>query len=401
MFFSEKKTQKSFTSCAASTTRAIFGGTHLAANTPEGKQKFFGSFFQKRTSLFFLLLLSFNAQAAPRLFIEDNDFAGPGGSNIQSVLPLIADQGIRVLGFTVVTGDGWCDEEAAYLLRFLEIAHRTDIPVYKGAVFPLVNSFARQRVWEQAYGTLPWKGAWNAPQSNPGPGLVFHPEAPFFIPDNPSGNPTTKPASGDAVRFLIEQVHRYPHQVTILAAGPMTNLALAIRLDPDFPKLARELVFMGGMLDNNIRQVTVNADWYVDFNFLFDPEAAHIVLTAPWANITSLGSVTNDTMMSIGLTARMLAVRTPVTEYLAKYAQTLPLWDELAAAVAVDPSLITQHVDAVMDVETDHGMGYGQARIWAPEMAPHQGEQMVRVVQAVDLKRFYDSFVRAAQAVGH
>ena len=55
----------------------------------------------------------------------------------------------------------------------------------------------------------------------------------------PEGQPTTRPASEDAAHFLVRMVHKYPHQVTIYEGGPMTNLALAISLDPQFPELAR------------------------------------------------------------------------------------------------------------------------------------------------------------------
>jgi inosine-uridine nucleoside N-ribohydrolase len=340
-----------------------------------------------------LSVLAPAAAAEPKLFVHDNDFLGPGGSDIQCVLPLIGNPDVKVLGFTVVTGDGWRDEESAYLLRFLEIARRTDIPVVPGAVFPLVNSVGRMRAWEAAYGKIPWKGAWNEAK----PGELWHPDEPFKVPDNPGGNPTTKVAAGNAADFLVSQVHRYPHQVTILATGPLTNLALAIRLDPDFAGLAKELVFMGGFLGLNLQQVTGDADFNSDFNILFDPEAAHVVLTAPWAKITSLGDVTNETMMSPELIARMASVKTPVTEFLAKYALNLPLWDEMAAAVAVDRSLITRQVEAYMDVDLEHGMHYGQVHVWPEAIAPHQGEQKVTIVQAVDIARFYDQFIKAAQ----
>ncbi len=342
------------------------------------------------------LFFAADAAAAPRLFVEDNDFLGPGGSDIQSILPLIADPNIKVLGFTVATGDAWCDEETSELLRFLEVAKRTDIPVYKGAVLPLVNTPARMAVWERMFGTIPWKGAWNdfiKPDSQP------HVDKPYLIPASPAGAPVTKPAEGSAAAFLIAQVHRYPHQVTILEAGPMTNLALAIRIDPAFASLAKELIFMGGMVDGNLQQVTEDADNFTDFNFIFDPEAAHIVVTAPWAKITSLGRVTNQTKMTPALVARLLEVRTPVTEYVAKFASRLPLWDEMAAAVAVDPTLVTKQTVALMDVDIDHGMHYGQTRVWPKETAPHQGEQPVTIVQAVDLPRFYKQFVHAAQSV--
>ena len=342
-----------------------------------------------------LCLACVQANAAPRLFIEDNDFLGPGGSDIQSVLPLITNPDIKVLGFTVASGDAWCDEEAAYLLRFLEVAHRTDIPVYKGAVFPLVNTPARLAIWEKLYGKLPWKGAWN---DSPKPDYTPHVTTPFAIPHHPEGDPQAKPAAGSAVSFLIDAVHRYPHQVTILETGPMTNLALAIRIDPDFAGLAKELVFMGGMLDANLLQITDNANKYTDFNIIFDPEAAHIVLTAPWAHIVSLGIVTNQTRMTPDLVAKMLEVKTPVTAFLARHASRLPLWDEMAAAVAVDPSLVAHSVEGWMDVDTDFGMHYGQTRVWPDATAPHQGEQKVTIVQAVDLGRFYKVFLKAAQA---
>jgi len=350
---------------------------------------------RKIFSILFVFMCSVPAYAAPRLFIEDNDFLGPGGSDLQSTLPLITNPDIKVLGFTVASGDAWCDEETAYLLRFLEVAKRTDIPVYKGAVFPLVNTPARMKIFEQLYGKLPWKGAWNDYIK---PDYTPHVSTPFVVPHNPEGDPVTKAATGSAVNFLIEQVHRYPHQITILAAGPMTNLALAIRIDPDFASLAKELVFMGGMLDSNLLQVTDGTNEYTDFNFLFDPEAAHIVLTASWPKIISLGNVTNETHMNAAMVARLLEVKTPVTELLARHASHLPLWDEMAAAVAVDPSLVTKQMDALMDVDTEFGMHYGQTRIWPAATAPHLGERMVSIVVSVDLPRFYDAFFKAAHA---
>lgn len=341
-----------------------------------------------------MLAVAPHARAAePMLVVHDNDFIGPGGPDIQPVVMLIGNPAVRVLGFTVVSGDGWRDEETAHLLRFLEIARRTDLPVVNGAVFPLVNSAERMRAWEQAYGKIPWKGAWNDPK----PGENFHPNEPYLVPDNPSGNPTTKPAPGTAADFLIRQVREYPHQVTILATGPLTNLALAIRLDPEFAGLAKELVFMGGLIGNNPQQVTGDADFNSDFNILFDPEAAHIVLTAPWAHITSLGTVTNQTMMSPDLIERMASVKTPVTEFLAKYTIKLPLWDEMAAAVAVDRSLVTSQIEAYMDVDLEHGMHYGQVHVWPEAITPHQGERKVTIVEGVDLDRFYDQFLKAAQ----
>jgi inosine-uridine nucleoside N-ribohydrolase len=326
----------------------------------------------------------------PHMIVYDNDFYGPACTDI---LPLIGDPNIQVLGFTVVTGDGWRDEEANFLLRFLEVAGRGDIPVVKGALWPLVNTPARTRAWEQLNGKIPWKGAWN----DAAPGQTFHPDDPFLVPPDPAGTPTIQARPGLAADFLIEQVHRHPHQVTILAAGPMTNIALAIRLDPEFAGLAKELVFMGALIDVNLPQVTGNTNFNTDFNFNFDPEAAHIVLTAPWARITAVGNVSNRLVMSPALAARMDARKTPVTDLIARFSDTLPLWDQLAAAIAADPSLVTARTQAYMDVEIDHGLYYGATRLWPAATAPRQGERLVDIVQSIDEERFLRRFVETAQ----
>lgn len=65
----------------------------------------------------------------------------------------------------------------------------------------------------------------------------------------PEGPPTAKPADEDAAHFLVPIVCKYPNEITLHAGGPMTNLALAISIDPEFPRLVKELVFMGASLN--------------------------------------------------------------------------------------------------------------------------------------------------------
>jgi inosine-uridine nucleoside N-ribohydrolase len=90
------------------------------------------------------LLLVYLARAdEPNLVIVDNDFTGPPDtlSDLRSALMFLANPNVKVLGFTVVTGDGWRDEEVAHLLRLEEIVSRKDLPpVVPGAVTPLANS---------------------------------------------------------------------------------------------------------------------------------------------------------------------------------------------------------------------------------------------------------------------
>jgi inosine-uridine nucleoside N-ribohydrolase len=340
-----------------------------------------------------LLLLASAAHAAPRLVIEDNDFWGPGGSNIQSILPLVAAPDIEILGFTVVTGDGWVREETQALLRVLELGGLQRIPVAPGAVMPLVQTPARMALWERSFGKIPWKGAWNPASMGP----AFHPDDPSLVPPMPMGPPETKPADERAAEFLVRQVRAHPHEVTILAAGPLTNLALAQRLDPQFAALARELVFMGGLIDTNMSQVTGDANFNTDFNILFDPEAAHIVLTAPWPRIVVVGNVSNDTLMTREIAERFDAAGGLMARFMAMHPDVgLPLWDELAAAIVADPSLVTGSAEAWMDADIDHGVDYGHVHVWTDALRPHLGEARVSIVTAVDRARFVDGLVAAA-----
>jgi inosine-uridine nucleoside N-ribohydrolase len=178
----------------------------------------------------------------------------------------------------------------------------------------------------------------------------------------------------------------------------MTNVALAVRLDPTFAADAKELVFMGALIDTNMMAATGNADYASDFNLIFDPEAAHIALTAPWPKITAVGNVSNGVLMTRKLMDEIASVKTPLTEYLSRYFIELPLWDEMAAAIALDPSLVTKSAEVVMDVDLADDVDYGHAHVWSEALAPKDmGLRKVTVVQAIDGDRFLKGFIKAAQ----
>ncbi len=332
------------------------------------------------------------ASAAPqRLAIIDNDFAAAGGA--LAIVPLVAPADMKLLGATVVIGDGYVNDSVAHTLRFLEIIHHPEIPVIAGSNVPLVRTRAELNIWERQYGTMPYKGAWDPPK----------PGEPAIGPDDVSpmkeGETKLKVTPGTAAQWMIDQTKAHPGEIEILAAGPLTNLALAVRLDPGFAKRVKQLVVMGGLVDANQLQITANADFNTDFNFMFDPEAADIVLTAGFPKVTIIGNVSNAALLTKEIVAKVGAVKTPLTDYYVKNAWVgLPLWDELAAQVMADPSLITKETHTWMRVNLDHGVDYGRAHVWPEEMRPHLGEQPVTIVDAIDLDRFFTSFVRDLQA---
>ncbi len=326
--------------------------------------------------------------------ILDQDALGPATSNLDSVLMLIQSPRTEVLGITVISGDGWRDENVAHTLRMLEIIGRTDIPVVPGAVNPLVNSREATKRWEALYGKLVYKGCWTdywPPSAANGERRSVH--APDVVPPLKEGDPTTKPSAEIAANFMIEQVRKYPGQVTIWAAGPMTDVALACTLDPEFPRLAKELVIMGGSLEPIPTASPFSLEFQytprLEFNFRFDPEAAHIVLHAPWKKFvqvpvdpTTTTELTQDMIDQIG------TAKTPAAQYIKKYGEVgYPLWDELAAAVWLDPSIITKSVEAFEDVDTSFTAGYGNTLSWDAAHAPGLGEQKVFIVQQVDVAK--------------
>jgi inosine-uridine nucleoside N-ribohydrolase len=323
-----------------------------------------------------------------RKIIIDQDGAGPGGTDQQSILLLIQSPQTEVLGITMVTGDQWLKAELAHTLRTLELIGRTDIPVVPGAEYPLVRRKDQTELWEQRYGSVAWLGAWTP--------KFYHP--PDQLGDLPEGKPTAKPASEDAAHFLIRMVRKYPNQVTIYEGGPMTNLALAISIDPEFPALARELVFMGASLNpQTVDPEFINAPRR-EFNLWFDPEAASIVLHAPWKKIVCTSvDISVKTQLTRQLIDRIKAGGSPAARYVGQYARLYGeynyLWDELAAAAWLDPTLITKKDVRLMDVNLDHGASYGSVLTWSEQDKPAVALQPVEIQVDLDVERFYKMFV--------
>src|SRR5271155_2165251 len=107
-----------------------------------------------------VVLLASLAAAQKIKIIVDQDARGPGTSDQQAILVFLQSEKFDVLGITTVSGDQWAREETQHVLRMLEISGHTDVPVYQGATFPLINSKEESERWEALYGKFEYKGAW-------------------------------------------------------------------------------------------------------------------------------------------------------------------------------------------------------------------------------------------------
>jgi purine nucleosidase len=342
------------------------------------------------------------AMAQKRLVIIDQDTSGPGGSNIMSMMALLQSPQVDVLGITVVTGNAWRDDEARHALRMLELIGRADVPVALGAVFPLVRTQEETRLMAPLVGKVAWLGAWGQLlKTLPAvPGLVEPPApatplGPWDTPPLIEGEPHSKPIAEDAAHFLIRQVHAHPHQVTIFAAGPLTDIALAVAIDPHFAELSQGLVVMGSSLNPHTDDPEFSTSPRHEFNFWFDPEAARITLRAHWPRIDV---TTVDVSLKAMFTEEMLATisksSSPAAQYIAKNSQErYYLWDELAACAWLDPSIITRRYDLYIDVDVSHGPTYGETLTWIEPLKPAIDLQLVHAQVDLDLPRFTRMFV--------
>lgn len=347
-------------------------------------------------------ILAMPAQAKRKVIIDDEGFA------LMHIM-LLGDPDVEVLGITTSSGNVWANRATAQALRGLELMKRSDVPVVQGAIYPLLNSERLTERWEALYGKLTWKGAWMRQWVEPTQQSTPPYHGPGDPVDLPNGNPASKPLDEIAANFLIRMVRRYPGEVTIIEGGPMTNLALAQRLDSQFAALAKELVYMGGSL--NPRQVRddVSSAQFAreyeqtprrEFNIRFDPEAASIVARSPWKRIVAVPvDPSTATQLTPALRDRLAAAAPAGLRSFVRAMETgFPLWDEIAAAVWIDPAIATVQEELYVDYNTQFDAGYGDMLSWREGYQPGVGEQRAQVIRRIDVPRMEALMLRLVSA---
>lgn len=211
-----------------------------------------------------------------RRLLIDTD---PGVDDAMAILMALASPEFDVVAMTTVFGNAATDVTTVNALRLLEVAGRTEIPVAVGAFDPIATTY---------------KGP--VPQVHGANGLGDADLAP----------PTITPSGSSAADLIHQCAVDAEGELTLLALGPLTNLAVALRAHPDLPELVDEVVVMGG---NAL--VPGNATPVAEANINNDPEAADLVFGADWS-VTMVGlDVTHEVNLTGAAIDRITATDTP------------------------------------------------------------------------------------------
>ncbi len=195
----------------------------------------------------------------------------PGIDDALALVFAHGDPGLEVCGITTVAGNVGLDKTTANALRVRDFIGMGDVPVVPGSAVPLLRPVRDAR---DIHGDTGLAGA--------------------QLPAARSG-----PAPGHAVDYLIETISAAPGEITLVAIGPLTNIALAVRREPALTSMVREFVIMGGSAGRG------NTTPAAEFNILADPESAAIVFSAGWT-VTMIGlDVTLQSRVTAAVRARM------------------------------------------------------------------------------------------------
>jgi inosine-uridine nucleoside N-ribohydrolase len=262
----------------------------------------------------------------------------PGVDDAIAVIFAFHSPELEILGLTTIFGNVETELATENALRLVEMSAR-DVPVAEGAVEPLYM------------------------EKLPPPDFV-HGKDGFGNVNLPP--PTTSAIDRSAAEFIVDTVRAHPGEVTLSVLGPMTNIALALALEPDLPRLVKAVVPMGGVLE-----VMGNVSPVASANILGDPHAADIVLGTDWDVTLVPGDTTRQVRITDALLARLRehggghgAFLYDISLFYRDYYKTVGATDGFyahdptAMAFIVDPSLFTTEARAIRVVT--HGMAIGE-----------------------------------------
>ncbi len=271
----------------------------------------------------------------PKHIIFDTD---PGIDDSLALLLAIASPEIVVDGISIVHGNSSAGQGTINALSVLELVRAAHIPVYKGCELPLVQPSLL------------------APETHGDTGLGYA----------KLSAPQTRPQVQHGVDFLIEHIMSHPGEITLVAIGPLTNVALAIRQEPRIVKAVKEVFIMGGAIRHE-----GNTTPLAEFNTFLDPHAAHIVFHSGMPIILTPLDVTYQCILQKRDVERLLKIDSPMTHFIAEttrfYMEYHDEYQSIDGCVINDPMTLAltflpklcDYEDLYVDVDLSGGVSTG------------------------------------------
>ena len=270
---------------------------------------------------------------SPQRVIIDTD---PGIDDAMAILLALNSPEVKVEALTVVPGNVEASQGLENALKLASLAGHCDLAIAGGAQHPLNQKLITAQFWHGKNGLA---------------GVELPPSK-------------CKADSRFGPDLIIEMVHKYPHEITLIPIGPLTNIALAVSKDPSLVSLVKDIVIMGGSISGG------NVNGAAEANLYGDPEAASIVFNAGWI-VTMIGSdVGERTLMTRKYLSQLQASRGPESDFIFKLGDFYltrseksgysgaAMYDPLAVATVIDPTLVTlkeMHVDVETKGEFTRG----------------------------------------------
>jgi inosine-uridine nucleoside N-ribohydrolase len=344
---------------------------------------------------------------------------------------------IDLLGVTVVAGNTTMPRGLATGVRQLE-AIGSDVPIYEGSRYGIRTWRADPEILAAELTVAPnlyYAGYLAADRSTVDKDPMadwrevyqhLYGEASTYPNVHEAGAPDAGGAE-EAVEFLVDQVNAHPGEVTVVAIGPLTNIARAVLLDPTFPSKVKGIVYMGGSF-----YIPGNSSASAEFNWWADPDAAKVAVRQQWGDPSAESYATYGNQVISGLEAHEYTGAMPVDLYEQMKAESFPgirellerreveyteggfpewiipsgIWDLLAAAYVIDPSIVLSWNDAprpedgvptaisgvFIDVNAEMGPDYGRSLAYTAEAGP-VGARKAAIQSTIDVDRFWNDVV--------
>lgn len=345
-------------------------------------------------------------QGTDRKVIFDTDMLYLSDDAIAMFMLAVADDRgeLELLGVTTVGANAYVSECTCAALRQLELIGRADIPVYQGTDVPL-GGFRDMETEARLYGVPYYCGAYWDFETNSFTNPYARPTDYLNLGEEPMfGYPETRIQAQAAWDFMIEQVHKYPGEVTIMAVGAATNVAMALKKDPTIVEDAAGIIYMGGDID-----MPGNATPAAEMNWFYDPEAIRLCLAADWKRqIVVPDDLAKQIYMDASIYERMhrregnqITELIYINEDNYDASVTHYVWDVVVPAIFLKPEIMEDLQTRYLTVDDQRGLNYGRAVSWnghwlndltTGEGMP-EGVKPVQILMRIDEEAFWDFYV--------